>query len=102
MRFAQSAYLYEFAVTLPIPAKTLIRQMANRSQILPGIDLGQYFPEEEHTLLVAVTEINSVESLSRYIEAFKTALNSHGVSVLPTDIRKHSPLLATGTTGGLQ
>jgi len=98
---APSRFLYEFALTLPIPAKTVIRHMAQRLQVLPGIDLGQYWPEEDHTLLVAVTEINTVESLSRYIDAFKAALNNHGLSVLPTDIRKHGPILATGTTGGL-
>ncbi len=68
-------FLYEFALTLPIPAKMMIQQMAESHHILAGIDVGRYWPDESQTLLIAVTEMNSPESLERYIDAFKRVLD---------------------------
>ena len=92
---APGAFLYEFALTLPVPAAAVIRQMAQHHGILCGIDVGKYLPGESNTLLVAVTELNSDSAVDQYIAAFKetlTALN-HGsapsvnrpVAIAPAD-----------------
>lgn len=67
-------FLYEFAVTLPCPAGAVISEMASRHDILAGIDVSRYWPDEAHTLLVAVTELNTWETIARYVEAMETVL----------------------------
>lgn len=67
-------YLYEFTLTLPVAASELISSMAQSASILPGIDLGRYDPHRVNQLLVTVTEMNSWESIARYIDGFKSAL----------------------------
>ncbi len=94
------AYLYEFAVRLPIPAKTMVHQMAHQYGILAGIDLGKYWPEEDHTLLIAVTELNTPESLERYLSAFRDVIHNRGLSVLPSGMSRDVKMVATGTRGG--
>lgn len=99
LRF-EAPFLYEFALRLPMKAELLVKQMAERSGILAGINVGKYWPEEDQTLLIAVTELNSKESLHRYIDAFKAVLQTHGLSVVPSSDPNPSPrVLATGTLG---
>ncbi len=98
MRF-ENPFLYEFALCLPIPAQTMIEQMALHHGILAGIDVGKYWPGESQTLLVAVTEMNSLESIHRYIDAFKKILHNKGISVLPTQLRRETAMVCTGTLG---
>ena len=100
MRFEQP-FLYEFAVRLPMPAATMIQNMAQRFDILAGIDMGRYYPEETNTLLIAVTEMNSPESIQKYLTAFRTILQGTELSVLSGSGRKPKTVLATGTFGEL-
>lgn len=92
-------FLYEFALQLPLPASTVVKHMAQRHGILAGIDLGRYWPEEERTLLIAVTELNDLPSIHRYIDAFKATLGNQGLSIVPGTSNPRSALLSTGTLG---
>jgi glycine dehydrogenase subunit 1 len=91
-------FLYEFALRLPVPAQRVIRTMAQQHRILAGIDVGRYLPNEDHTLLIAVTELNSPTSLSRYMDAFRHALATPTLSVIMGPASRSAPC-ATGTLG---
>ncbi len=93
----ESPFLYEFALTLPVNAAQLLQIMERRG-ILAGIDVGKYWPNEANTLLVAVTEMNSDESIERYIQAFRDALGSLGLTSIQTEQpAPRTVMLATGT-----
>lgn len=96
---SDGSFLNEFALRLPVPAEVMITHMAEHYGILAGVNVGKYWPDEKNTLLVAVTEMNSLESLKRYVAAFKTTLSRHGLSVMPAGSSRQEPMMATGTTG---
>ena len=73
---SSAPFLYEFALNLPIPAQVLIDEMGERHGIIPGIRLSKYWPEDTHGLLVTVTEMNSQETLIRYIDGFTAIIQS--------------------------
>ena len=43
-----------------------------KNDILPGIYLGDYYPELRDCMLVSVTEMNSVRSIDKYIEVLRS------------------------------
>jgi glycine dehydrogenase subunit 1 len=73
---SSAPFLYEFSLNLPIPAQVLIDEMGERHGIIPGIRLSKYWPEDIHGLLVTVTEMNSQETLIRYIDGFTAIIQS--------------------------
>ncbi|HLV30345.1 MAG TPA: aminomethyl-transferring glycine dehydrogenase subunit GcvPA [Chitinispirillaceae bacterium] len=60
----------EFTVKLPVKATTVVEKMLDQG-ISAGLPLGNYYPEMENCLLIAVTEkrtINEINRLARLLE----------------------------------
>ncbi|TVR89381.1 MAG: aminomethyl-transferring glycine dehydrogenase subunit GcvPA [Spirochaetaceae bacterium] len=66
----QSVFFKEFVVRTPRPAKDLINELAEEG-IIPGLDLGRYFPGRRNELLIAVTEMNSRLEIDALVEALE-------------------------------
>jgi len=58
-------FFREFALECPVEARVVARLGRERG-ILPGVDLGQFRPEWQRWLLVAVTEQRSAEEIERW------------------------------------
>jgi len=71
-----SAFLREFAVTLPADPPEVINAMAERGY-LAGIPLSGDYPEMSRSMLIAVTEKRSRAQLDGYVAALKEVL-AHG------------------------
>jgi glycine cleavage system P protein (glycine dehydrogenase) subunit 1 len=65
----------EFVLETPQLAGTLIRQLSMQ-HLIPGIDLGRFYPERSHQLLMCVTEMNSREDIDRLCVALSTAIRA--------------------------
>jgi glycine dehydrogenase subunit 1 len=65
----------EFVVETPKPASALIRQLSEQ-HLIPGVDLGRFYPERSHQLLVCVTEMNPREDIDRLCSALATAIRT--------------------------
>jgi glycine dehydrogenase subunit 1 len=63
----------EFVLQTPKPADDLIRQLSAQ-RLIPGLDLGRFYPERSHQLLICVTEMNTREDIDRLCTALTTAL----------------------------
>ena len=64
----EGPFLWEFAVRSTRPAIEVLEAMRRRG-VLGGVDLGVHFPQLADCILVAVTEMNSPESLDAFVEA---------------------------------
>jgi glycine dehydrogenase subunit 1 len=60
-------FFMEFVVQLPGPADAVVKALP-RAGLLPGIDLGRFYPDMRDCLLVAVTEKRSREQIDRWAE----------------------------------
>jgi glycine dehydrogenase subunit 1 len=49
----------EFVVSAPVDAAGLLKQLAEKKQIIGGLPLSRYFPDRRNDLLVCATELNS-------------------------------------------
>jgi glycine dehydrogenase subunit 1 len=65
----------EFVLETPKPAGDLIRQLSAQ-RLIPGIDLGRFYPERFHQLLMCVTEMNSRDDIDRLCSALSTAVRA--------------------------
>jgi glycine dehydrogenase subunit 1 len=65
----------EFVLETPKPAIDLIRQLSAQ-HLIPGIDLGRFYSERSHQLLMCVTEMNSREDIDRLCAALATAVQA--------------------------
>jgi len=72
--FSDKPFAFEFAINLPTSAEPVLAQLAERG-ILGGIPLKTAFPQYPNGLLVAVTEMNTPESLTQYVTALKEILS---------------------------
>jgi glycine dehydrogenase subunit 1 len=63
----------EFVLETPKPACALIRQLSAQ-RLIPGVDLGRFYPERSHQLLICVTEMNSREDIDRLGTALAAAV----------------------------
>ena len=66
-------FVREFAVRTPIPAKDLIEKMIDKKGILPGINLGRFYPGMDDALLIAFTEKRTdsdIKSLTTSLKEF--------------------------------
>jgi len=52
-------YVREFAIRTPIPAREIIDKLIDKYGILPGVDLGRFYPGMADGLLVAMTELRT-------------------------------------------
>jgi glycine dehydrogenase subunit 1 len=66
------AFFREFAVECPVDAAQVVR-VGIENGILPGVNLGQFRPEWERWLLVAVTEQRSAEEIARWADVLRKA-----------------------------
>ena len=69
-----SAFFNEFVVFTEIDANNLLNKLYNE-KILGGINLANYYPELNNSILIAVTEMNSISEIDRYCEVL-TKINS--------------------------
>jgi len=74
-----SPFFHEFVLALPVPVKPLIDQAAE-SGLLIGYDLKPFIADDEHWLLVAVTETKTEEDLDRFVAFFKAHLQGSSAS----------------------
>ncbi len=65
----------EFVLETPKLAGDLIRQLSPQ-RLIPGIDLGRFYPARSHQLLICVTEMNSRQDIDRLGTALATAVRS--------------------------
>jgi len=63
-----SPFFKEFVIEAPVKAQVVIASL-KRDGILPGLDLGPYFPGMENCLMMAVTEKRTKEEMDRLVEA---------------------------------
>jgi len=61
-------FLWEFTIRSTRPAAEVLEVM-RRGGILGGVDLGVHYPQMADCILVAVTEMNSPQSLDAFVEA---------------------------------
>jgi glycine dehydrogenase subunit 1 len=65
----------EFVLETPQPAGGLIRQLSAQ-RLIPGIDLGRFYSERSHQLLMCVTEMNTREDIDRLCSALSAAVRA--------------------------
>jgi len=63
------AFFKEFAVRLPRPSADVNRHLRQRHGIVGGYDLGRDYPHLQAHMLIAVTEVNTRESIDRLVRA---------------------------------
>jgi glycine dehydrogenase subunit 1 len=65
----------EFVLETPKPAGDLIRQLSAH-RLIPGIDLGRFYPERSRQLLLCVTEMNPREDIDRLCASLSAAVQT--------------------------
>lgn len=68
-----SPVFHETVVNLTKPAKAVLQTLRSEG-ILGGLDLGEYYPELGHAILVCTTETKTAGDLKKYTERLKHAL----------------------------
>lgn len=68
-----SPVFHETVISLPKPAKAVLHTLRSEG-ILGGLDLGEYYPELGHAMLVCTTETKTAGDLEKYIQRLKQAL----------------------------
>ncbi len=68
-------FFNEFAITTPLPAGQVLNEL-KKLQILGGIDLSTVYPNLNNAVLIAVTEMNSVEELDKYAETLSHVIKT--------------------------
>jgi glycine dehydrogenase subunit 1 len=63
-------YFNEFSIELPISSEKVIKKF-QQNKIVPGLDLGIYFPHLKNVLLIAVTETKNKQQLDHYVETMR-------------------------------
>ncbi|WP_066481035.1 MULTISPECIES: aminomethyl-transferring glycine dehydrogenase subunit GcvPA [unclassified Sphingomonas] len=76
VELVNDAFFNEFTVRLPVTARPLVRQLAER-RILAGVSLGRLYPDEhalDHGLVVAVTETVTDEDIDALVAGLTEVL----------------------------
>lgn len=74
-RHSQQAFFHECVIDLPCPASEVLTALLQHD-ITGGLDLGQYYPELSHSLLVCATETKTQADLTHYASALEQILNA--------------------------
>jgi len=90
----EQPYFSEFAVMLDRPAKPVLKRLQEKG-ILGGLALEDFYPQLPNGILVAVTEMNSVEELDNYALALRDVLSESK----PESKADRSPVAATKSSG---
>lgn len=69
-----SPFFHEAVLKLSKPVDDVLDQLKNKG-ILAGLNLQQYYPDMENTLLVCATETKTAADIHNYIEQLKQTLN---------------------------
>lgn len=69
-------FFNEFVIETEVPSNQLLSDLQSEG-ILGGLDLAPFFPHLKNSILVAVTEMNPVEDLERYVDAMRTIMAKH-------------------------
>jgi glycine dehydrogenase subunit 1 len=72
-RHTQQPFFHECVIDLPRPASEVLKALLAHD-IAGGIDLGQYYPELSHSLLVCATETKTQEDLTHYANVLEKIL----------------------------
>jgi glycine dehydrogenase subunit 1 len=64
-----SLFFNEFVIKCNDSEKLLSKMQENN--IVPGLDLGKYYPELKNHLLICVTEMHSKEDIDKLVELMK-------------------------------
>lgn len=67
---SEAPHLNEFVIKVEQPLDKLLER-CKQETIVPGLDLGRYFPELSNHLLVCATETKSKEQLDRFVEVVR-------------------------------
>jgi len=73
--FFEGAFVREFAVKTPKPAREIIESMTKRG-LLAGVDAGRWFPSLSHCLIVACTEKRTMQEISLLTEGLREYAHS--------------------------
>jgi len=73
LRFPDRWYFNEFVIDLPLPADKIIRKLLHR-EISAGFPLVRYWPEMDHSLLLAVTEKRTKQEIDLFAHVLETVL----------------------------
>ena len=73
LRHGDRWYFNEFVVDMPLPADKVIRKLMVRD-ISAGFPLVRYFPEMDHSLLLAVTEKRTKQEMDLFVHVLETIL----------------------------
>jgi glycine dehydrogenase subunit 1 len=65
----------EFVLETPKPARDLIAPLSAQ-RLLPGLDLGRFYPERAQQLLICVTEMHTREDIDRLCSALTAAVRT--------------------------
>lgn len=72
--YTVGAVFREFALRLPCPAAAVVQELSARG-ILPGLDLGRFYPGLDDVLLVAVTERRTRAQMDAFAECLGAVLS---------------------------
>ncbi|MBY0360113.1 MAG: aminomethyl-transferring glycine dehydrogenase subunit GcvPA [Candidatus Obscuribacterales bacterium] len=72
LKFKQP-FFNEFIIETELPAAKLLTALQAEG-VLGGLELTRFYPDMPNAILVAVTEMNSVNDLERYADTLKTCL----------------------------
>jgi glycine dehydrogenase subunit 1 len=73
LRFPGRWFFNEFVLDLPLPADKVIRRLLQRG-VAAGFPLVRYWPEMDHSLLIAVTEKRTREDIDLLAHLLETIL----------------------------
>ena len=73
-RTFSGSMFYEAAVTLPMPAESVLQKLKTQ-KILGGLDLKEYYPELGQTILVCATETKIPADLVKFTECLNHVLS---------------------------
>jgi len=68
-------FFNEFALSVPVDAQVLLDNLKSKG-ILAGINLTNNFASIKNSILIAVTEMNTVEEIDQLVEAMKVEVTS--------------------------
>ncbi len=69
--YFKGSFVRETVIKTPVPAKELIDTVIEKNNILPGVDLGRFYPAMKDGLLIAVTEKRTDTEIENLIDALR-------------------------------
>ena len=73
LRFS-APFFNEFAISLPASASSVIERLKDKG-FIAGFDLGRFYPGEDNSLLIAVTERRTKDEMDDFAESMKEVIS---------------------------